>query len=133
MKYIKEFSKVNQVELTKLLRTIPTHDADFKQIQYDKSKKRLSVILYNYINDVEINLIFDGVQFFLSTDLDIWGTNQTISIFSIEENEEFIQSFLEKNHLTIVNQFYFVFESFSGNQMHIVSSKISIEIKGTVL
>lgn len=123
---MQKFSKVDKPELVKLLQSLPTHDADFKQIQYDKSNKRLNIILYNCIDEIEINIIFDEVCFFLSTDLDFWSNNQTISVFLVEENEDFIKPFLEKIHLKIINQFYFVFESFSGNQIHIVSSAISI-------
>lgn len=123
---MQKFSKADKPELVKLLQSLPIHDADFKQIQYDKSNKRLNIILYNCIDEMKINIIFDEVCFFLSTDLDFWSNNQTISIFLVEENEDFIKPFLEKIHLKIINQLYFVFEAFSGNQIHIISSTISI-------
>ncbi len=70
---------------------------------------------------------FYGVCLFLSTGFDPWGmTNQTVSVLVLEEEDILIAETFKQFHQSVSDKLHFLFELFSGNQIHIVAENIAI-------
>ncbi len=122
------FSMKEKTELVRYLRSVVSiHDADLRQIWYDPSEKTLKIVLYNSIYKSEVRMQFYGVCLFLSTGFDPWGmTNQTVSVLVLEEEDILIAETFKQFHQSVSNKLHFLFELFSGNQIHIVAENIAI-------
>lgn len=125
MYYFSYKTKNNVIET---LKHLPIHDAVYIKNQYDKAKKEWKVVLYNAIYNVDICIIFQGVYFVLTTDFDIWGTNNTISSLTLENDYTFLTPLLENFEKMKKDEcLYFLFQSFSGNEIHIVCETVFFE------
>jgi len=74
-------------------------------------------------------MVFEGISILITTNLDIWGTNNTLLSLTVEDDALPIQSFLEKingDNKSFYNSLYVVFQNFSGNEMHIICEKVYI-------
>lgn len=115
------FSFETKNDVVETLKHVPIHDSVYRKNQYDKEKKEWEIELYNAICNVNICITFQGVCLVLTTDFDIWGTNNTISSLTLENDYTFLTPFLENaDEINKRECLYFLFQSFSGNEMHIV-------------
>lgn len=105
------------------------HDSEFNEILYDANEKVLRVYLYNKITAEKIAISFYEVKLYSSFAYDPWdGLNleRYISSLTLEENIDSV--YLNKPPFDEKNDLYFVFQQFSGNEMHIICEGVNIQI-----
>ncbi len=123
------FTSQNKRALQEFLVESSVHDAYYEEFLYNWEDKKLFVSLYNSINNKKIDMVFEGISILITTNLDIWGTNNTLLSLTVEDDALPIQSFLEKingDNKSFYNSLYVVFQNFSGNEMHIICEKVYI-------
>lgn len=130
--YYFSFDKRNNI--ADILRCLPIHDSVYAENQYNKTEKEWKVTLYNPICNTKMYFVFQSVCLILATDFDIWGKdiwgkNDEISSLTLEDNYTFLTPILEKTCKINKNEYlYFLFQSFSGNEIHIICKTASCEI-----
>lgn len=121
-------------ELKLFLRTIPAHDAEFDSIKYDKLGKKVIINIHNPIpNDPlcigksNMMIEFNKVSLFLSLDTDKWGSDDTILILTLEDDYELIKKIVSDDIISD-KHLYFIFQMFSGNEIHILCKEALFDI-----
>ena len=104
-------------ELIEYLRSSNTHDGQFQYAMYNQITKEFSVHVENTIWNDSIDMLFIDICEFSSVADFKWGNNESINAFAL------ITDNVHKGKL------HFVFELFSGNQIHIICSELRISSK----
>ena len=124
-----DVSQKEQVSL--FLRELPTHDAKFSTVEYLPSKKELCIRLISFDNSYLLKLVFYQVRLLISTGFDLWGMNDTILALVLEDDFKIISSLAKQisfHNINMQDSLYFVFQSFSGNEIHIVCEAVETDL-----
>ena len=124
------YNKNNIKELKEYLYNSYVHDAKLKNIKYDCMEDRVEIELFNPIFDVKILLTFLNIGITFSVKGDWSGNRETISSLTAEEDFSYLQNYLIKHSEYMEDSLYLLFQMFSGDELHIVSKEVIIEITG---
>ena len=122
-----EFDKSSIAELKNYLYCGSIHDGEISQFNYDRENQTLNLdIINNYVNK-RICFTFYDVLTFVSTSGEYdYASRNTIYGLVLEEDFSLFKSFPMIKLERFENMIYFVFETFSGDEIHIVFKKVSI-------
>ena len=124
------YKKNNIKELKEFLYSSYVHDAKLKNINYDCSEGNIKIELFNPIFDVKIDLTFLDIGITLTVKGE-WSENRgTILSLTAEEDFSYLQNYLIKHSECMEDSLYMLFQMFSGDELHIVSKEVIIEIVG---
>lgn len=123
------FDKFQIKELKDYLYKSNIHDGRFKYSHYDREKKMLSIDVINPIYNVEINFVFYGVKIIIPIIGNEQGSRETILSLTVEEDDyPHIDNCTEKCEGSIDNSLYLLFQMFSGDELHVISKGVFINI-----
>jgi len=122
------FNKNGSQKLKEFLHNSCFHDANVESIRYDCREGKLVIEAFNPIFSVRINLTFCDVKIALSIKGDFLGDRETILSLTAEEDYSYLHKYLLKNEEIIEDCVYLLFQMFSGDELHVLSEEVIIEI-----
>lgn len=123
-----KYTKSNIEELKAFLYDSYVHDANLGYVEYSCKDDRIKIELYNPIFDVKIDLTFLDIVITLSIKGDWPGNRATLISLSVEKNLSYLQKSLLKANEYIEDALYLLFQMLSGDELHIVSKEVIVEI-----
>ena len=127
---MQKFNKKDADELKKVLYNSNVHDAKFKKIEYKHGEDLIKMELFNPIFNVAINIIFHNIGTVLAIKEGVYGDCETISSLTVEDDFSYLQNHMPKYNGSKEDCIYLLFQMFSGDELHIVSKEVIIEIIG---
>ena len=124
------YGKNNADELKALLYNSCVHDAKLENAEHDFRKDSIKIKLFNPIYGVEISFTFLNIEIALTIKGDWQGDRATIVSLTVEEDLSYLQKYLP-NHSEYLDSLYLLFQTFSGNELHIISKEVIVEIVET--
>ena len=122
------FNKDNIKELKEHIYNSYAHDAKIENIGYKCGDDSLKIELYNPIFKVKIELTFHSIGVALAVKGEWDGNREIILSLTVEENFSYLQTYLPNYREYNGNSLYLLFQMFSGDELHIVSKEITVEI-----
>lgn len=123
-----KFNKDHIKDLQDFLYHSDIHDAYLECCNYEWHENRLKINVINKIFNVKIFLVFYNVDMFLTVGGNEFGSRETIISLTVEEDFSYLQNYLLKQSEYMEDSLYLLFQMFSGDELHIVSSDVSVEI-----
>ena len=124
------YSKNNTKELKELLYNSYVHDAKLENVKYDCRQDSIKIELFNPISNVKIDLTFLNIGIALKIKGEWSGNHETILSLTVEEDFSYWQNYLFNYSEYMENSLYLLFQMFSGDELHIVSKEVIVEIIG---
>lgn len=124
------YDKNNADELKALLYNSCVHDAKLENAEHDFREDSIKIKLFNPISGVKINFTFLNIGIALTIKGDWHGERATIVSLTVEENFSYLQKYLPE-HGKYLDSLYLLFQTFSGDELHIVSKEVIVEIVET--
>ena len=84
-------------------------------------------VVYTFFN-VGMNLIFRNVEIALAVKGQEYGSSETILSLTVEEDFTYLKKYLSDCDESVDSNLYLLFQMFSGDELHIVSKEVIIEI-----
>lgn len=122
------FDKSETKELKELLYNSCIHDAKLESVRYERGEDCLKVEAFNPIFNVKIDLTFRDVGIILMIGDNGLGSRETIISLTAEEDFSYLQNYIQKYSESIEDSLYLLFQMFSGDELHIVSKEVIVEI-----
>lgn len=122
------FDKNNAEQLKEFLYSSCVHDAKLENIRYDYEENIIKVNLFNSIFKVKIDLTFYDIGISLAIKGENFGNRETIISLTIEEDFSYLPIDFSKYTGLDETSIYLLFQMFSGDELHIVSKEVIIEI-----
>ena len=123
------FKKKDKKELKELLYNSYIHDAKFESIKYECESSSLKIRAINPIFNVKIDLIFRNIIIAFTTRGNEFGSNETILSLTAEDDFSYLQNYIQKYNESSEDFLYLLFQMFSGDELHIVSEEVIVEIQ----
>lgn len=123
-----KFNNNEAEELKALLYDSYIHDAKLESVRYECSEDSLKVEAFNPIFNVKIDLTFCDVGIALAIRGNDLGSRETILSLTAEEDFSYLQNYIQKCSESIEDSLYLLFQMFSGDELHIVSREVIVEI-----
>lgn len=122
------FDKNNIKEIKDFLYNSCVHDAKMESVEYKCGEDTIKIELFNPIFNVKINLTFHNIEIALAIKGKAHGSRETIISLTAEEDFSYLQNYLPNHGEGIKDSLYLLFQMFSGDELHIVSREVSVEI-----
>lgn len=122
------FEKSNAAELKRFLYNSCVHDARMENIVYRCGDDCMKIELLNPIFNTRLLLIFSDIEVVLAVKKKEYGSHETIISLSMEEDLSYLQNYFPKCTEYAEDNLYLLFQMFSGDELHIVSKEVTIEI-----
>lgn len=123
------FQKSQIDELREYLYRSDIHDAKVVNSNYKREQNCLYLEAYNSEKSIKIKLIFLDVQLLLWIKGDWLGCQDTILSLSVEDDYQVLQCYTLAYTSKMTDSLYLLFQTFSGDEAHIISSKLFIDIE----
>ncbi len=122
------FDKNKIKEIQDFLYNSCVHDAKLENVEYKCGEDTIKIELFNPIFNVKINLTFHNIRVALMIKGKENGSRETIISLTAEEDFSYLQNYLPNHSEAIEDSLYLLFQMFSGDELHIVSREVSVEI-----
>ena len=122
------FDKNNIKEMKDFLYNSCVHDAKLENVVYKYGEDTIKIELFNPIFNVKIDLTFHNIRIALAIKGKAHGSRETIISLTAEEDFSYLQNYLPNHSEGIEDSLYLLFQMFSGDELHIVSREVSVEI-----
>ena len=122
------FDKNHTKELKELLYNSCVHDAQIKNVEYKYGEDSIKIKLFNPIFNVKIDLTFHNIEIAFAIKGKEYGNRETIISLTVEENFLYLQTYFPKCNECSEDSLYLLFQMFSGDELHIVSKEVTVEI-----
>ncbi len=103
------------------------HDSIIVLNKYDWESEQLCVKLENQYFRESYVIIFDHIQFYLSIQGKWGGERSTVHSLTIEDAQSLYKWWKNDNVKMLDNMIYVCIQTFSGEELHIVSEQVSFE------
>lgn len=123
-----KYTKNNVEELKAFLYNSYVHDANLETVEYSYKEDSIKIELFNPIFDVKIDLTFFNIGIALSIKGDWPGNRATIISLTVEEDFSYLRNYIPKFSEYMGDSLYLLFQMFSGDELHIVSKEVIVEI-----
>lgn len=121
------FDKNNIKELKRVLYDSCVHDAKLGSVEYKCGNDSIKIELFNSIFNVRISLTFCNIEIALATKGREYGNRETIISLTAEDDFSYLQNYIPNAEYG-GNYLYLLFQMFSGDELHIVSKEVIVEI-----
>ena len=125
------FEKSNIAELKAFLYNSYYHDAVIEGVNCDYENDSIKISLFNPYYDVKIEFTFYVIEFVLSIKGDWQGDRKEIIGITAEDDYSYLEKYLQNYGKYNEDSLYLLFQMFSGDELHIVSKEVIIELAGT--
>lgn len=122
------FDKNHTKELKELLYNSCVHDAQMKNVEYKYGEDSIKIKLFNPIFNVKIDLTFHNIEIAFAIKGKEYGNRETIISLTVEEDFLYLQTYFPKCSECSEDSLYLLFQMFSGDELHIVSKEVTVEI-----
>lgn len=122
-----EFTKCNREQLDEFLFNSQIHDSKIVDMYYGFSDSTLKIKAFNSIDSVTYNFIFIDVQLELVIKSKGIGSQDTIISLTIEPDYSYLAKYIKGNYIN-EDCLYLVFQMFSGDELHIISKAVDLEV-----
>lgn len=122
------FNKNNIKELKELLYNTYVHDAKLENVGYECGKDSIKVGLFHSFFNVKIDLTFHNIDIVFAVKGNWSGSRETILSLTVEEDFSYLQNYIPKHSEGFEDSLYLLFQMFSGDELHIVSKEVTVEI-----
>ena len=122
------FDKNNIGELKEFIYNSCPHDATVENVKCSCKGNSIEIELYNTFFNVGMNLIFRNVEIALAVKGKEYGSSETILSLTVEEDFTYLKKYLSDCDESVDSNLYLLFQMFSGDELHIVSKEVIIEI-----
>ncbi len=122
------YNKNTTKELKEFLYNSYVHDAKLENVKYDCREDSIKIELFNPISDVKIDLTFHNIAIALTIKGEWSGNRETIISLTVEEDFSYLQNYLLKYSEYMEDSLYLLFQMFSGDELHIVSKEVIVNI-----
>lgn len=122
------FDKNNTKELKEFLYNSCVHDAKFYNVGYECGEDSIIVELFHSFFNVTIKLIFRNIKITLAIKGKEHGSRETILSLTVEEDFSYLQNYIPNHCEGVEDSLYLLFQMFSGDELHIVSKEVIVEI-----
>lgn len=122
------FDKNNIGELKEFIYKSCPHDATVENVKCSCKGNSIEIELYNTFFNVGMNLIFRNVEIALAVKGKEYGSSETILSLTVEEDFTYLKKYLSDCDESVDSNLYLLFQMFSGDELHIVSKEVIIEI-----
>ena len=123
-----KFDKNNIDELKVFLRNSCVHDAKLEKIAYKCENDIIKIELFNSIFNVRIDMIFKCIEIFFGIKGNSYGSRETVISLTLEETFTCLNTYFPNYSECFEDSLYLLFQMFSGDEIHIVSEEVLIEI-----
>lgn len=124
------FDKNNTKELKEFLYNSCVHDAKFENLGYIYGKDSIIIELFHSFFNVKIQLFFHDIEITLAIKGKEHGSRETILSLTVEEDFSYLQNYIPNHCEGLEDSLYLLFQMFSGDELHIVSKEVIVEITG---
>ena len=125
-----KFSKSNMKELKKLLYNSCVHDASMENLEYRCREDCIKIeLLHPYFN-YQLDMTFHNIELVFAKKGQELGSRETVISLTVEEDYSYLQTYLSKCNEYPENALYLLFQMLSGDELHIVSKEVTVEING---
>ena len=131
-----KFQKNNIKDLEELLHNSYVHDSNLENFEYNCKNDNIKIELLNPNFNVKVDLTFISIEIALKIKGDWHGSSETVVSLTVEDDFSYLQNCFLKESKHVEDNLYMLFQMFSGDEMHIVSKEVIVEIvdwKGRVL
>ena len=125
---MQNFNEESKSELKSSMYNSNVHDATIEKVDYSAFEHKLKISFLSSSYNERIIYTFCDVKIFLFTRGDWDGDSETVLGLTVEENISYLKERVACCDSTTETALYFVLEMFSGDEFHIVSNEVSIEI-----
>lgn len=122
------FDKNKIKEIKDCLYNSCVHDAKLENVEYKCGEDTIKIELFNPIFHVKVNLTFHNIGIALAIKGHEYGSRETILSLTVEEDFSYLQNYLPNHSDGLEDSLYLLFQMFSGDELHIVSREVSVEI-----
>lgn len=122
------FEKSNIAELKAFLYNTYCHDAEIEGVNCDYENDSIKISLFNPYYDVKIEFTFYVIEFVLSIKGDWQGDRKEIIGVTAEDDYSYLEEYLQNCSKYNEDSLYLLFQMFSGDELHIVSKGVIIEV-----
>lgn len=127
---MRRFDKSNIVELKALLYESWGHDAKIESVCCDYENESMGISLINPFVGVRIDFTFHVVELALSIKGKWHGNRQETIGITAEDDFSYLEEYLPRYSEYSEDSLYLLFQMFSGDELHIVSKEVIVEIAG---
>ena len=124
------FDKSNFAELKAFLYNSYDHDAKIENVNTDYENESIEISLFNPYFGVNNVFSFRSVEFVLLLKGDWHGNRKEIIGITAEDDFSDLEKYLPNYSQYNEDSLYLVCQMFSGDELHIVSKEVIIEIVG---
>lgn len=124
------FDKSNFTELKAFLYNCYDHDAKIESVNTDYENESIEISLFNPYFGVKIVFTFLIIEFVLSIKGDWHGNRKEIIGITAEDDFSYLEKYLPNYSQYNEDSLYLLCQMFSGDELHIVSKEVIIEITG---
>ena len=121
------FSKADAEKLDKYLQNSNIHDSEFVEVKFDRTLCSVRVITVNPISKTRCIMEFLNVKLLFSGNEKNWGDDFSINTLAVIGNHSHADPQYISNLEFMDKVFHFVFELFSGSELHIFASEFLVE------
>lgn len=104
------------------------HDAKIETFRYDRECRLLDIEAISSTHNFRINFTFEGVKLVLSVVGSDSGNKNTILSLTAEEDYSYLRNHTSAWGHNLDGALYLLFQMFSGDELHVVSDKMFVEI-----
>lgn len=126
---MQKFDKRKIKKVKDLLYNSYVHDAKLEKVEHKYGEDTIDIEVFNPIFNVKIHFVFYNIGIVLAIPGKTqYGSRETIISLTVEEDFSYLQSYLPNYSAGVADSLYLLFQMFSGDELHIVSKEVSIEI-----
>lgn len=122
------FDKNNTKQLKEFLYNSCVHDAKIENIEYKCGEDSIIIELFHSFFNVKIDLLFHNIEIALAIKGKEHGSRETILSLTVEEDFSYLQNYIPIHREGVEDALYLLFQMFSGDELHIVSKEVIVEV-----
>ena len=122
------FDKNNTEELKEFLYNSCVHDAKLENVGYECGEDSIKIELFHSFFNVKIDMFFHNIEIALAIKGNEHGSRETILSLTVEEDFSYLQNYTPNHCEGVEDSLYLLFQMFSGDEWHIVSKEVIVEI-----
>ena len=122
------YDKNNVEELKVFLYNSYVHDAKIENVIFNCREDKIEIELFNPISNVNMHFTFLDIAIVLKIQGEWAGSPETIISLTVEDDCSYLQKYLRKHCCHTEEALYLLFQMFSGDELHIVSKEVFIEM-----
>jgi len=123
-----KFNKNKMPALRDFLYHSNVHDANLETIVYKSDEYRITIQLVNSFCNIKYDFTFCNIKLFLSIKGNEYGSQKSVLSMTAEDDFSYLKKYMQNFIDDSDDYVYTVIQMFSGDELHIISKEIIVEI-----